>query len=78
MTNKEIVAKAREMVGGAVQMDLAKLQEAAKCLHQYLFATKQPVDFYDPEMMEVFDLFQVTHQLLSIAKQRAQTAKPKR
>jgi len=71
MSNKELVDTAREMVRNAVQINPGRLEEAAKYLHEYLFATKQPVDYSDTEVMEVFDLFQVTHQLLAICKQRS-------
>ena len=78
MSNKELTEKARNMLRSAVSIDQEKLEEALRYLHEYLFATKQPVDYSDAEVMEVFDLFQLTHQLLSISKRRGGKAKPSR
>ena len=76
MSNKELAEQVRNKFRSAVTIDQEKLQEALRCLHEYLFATKQPVDYSNAEVMEVFDLFQVTHQLLSLSKTPIGEAKP--
>ncbi|HNW08302.1 MAG TPA: hypothetical protein PK202_10305 [Verrucomicrobiota bacterium] len=67
MSNQELIQEARKCLYDGVRLDPKRLEEAARYLHQYLFATSQAVDFASQEQMEVFELYQVVHHLRKVA-----------